>query len=164
MPGRPSPAGEVERQQTKRDAAAEIGPLSKRELFLVGVSLHWAEGTKAHGGQERVTFINSDPDMINTFLAWLRLLDVGTGHLRFHGHIHESADVPAAEQFWAELVGEGSTFGKATLKKHKPQTNRQNTGVGYHGCLTIRVNKSASLCRRIEGWRYGIVLSASPAT
>lgn len=62
---------EAERQQTKRDAAAEIGTMAERELFMLGVGLYWAEGTKAkpHRLQERVTFTNSDPHMIRVFLA-----------------------------------------------------------------------------------------------
>lgn len=69
---------DAERTLTKKGAAAEIGPLSPRELFLVGVGLYWAEGSKskAYRQQERATFVNSDPDMISVYLAWLRLLGV----------------------------------------------------------------------------------------
>lgn len=156
---------EAERQQTKRDAAAEIGTMTERELLMLGVGLYWAEGTKSkpHRLQERVTFINSDPHMIRVFLAWLRLLNVPAEHLRFHVHIHESADVHEAERFWKEEVGRSGSFGKTTLKKHNPVTNRKNTGGLYHGCLVVRVNKSAELYRRIEGWWCGIVGAAERA-
>ncbi|MGZ2358391.1 hypothetical protein LRE75_17090 [Streptomyces sp. 372A] len=156
---------EAERQQTKRDAATEIGAMSDRELFMLGVGLYWAEGTKAkpHRPQERVTFVNSDPRMIRVFLTWLRLLGVPPEHLRFHVHIHESADASDAERFWREEVGRSGSFGKTTLKKHNPVTNRKNTGEGYHGCLVVRVNKSAELYRRIEGWWCGIVGAAERA-
>ncbi|MFD7868425.1 hypothetical protein [Streptomyces sp. NPDC059783] len=155
----------AERQETQRRATVEIGAMNQRELFLLGVGLYWAEGTKAkpHRRQERVTFINSDPDMIRTFLAWLRLLNVQPAQIRFHVHIHESADVPGAEQYWREVVGRPGLFGKTTLKKHNPTTNRQNTGDGYHDCLVVRVNKSAELYRRIEGWWCGIVGAAEQA-
>jgi hypothetical protein len=75
--------------------------------------------------------------------------------------IHESADVPAAERYWADLVGiEASALGKTTLKKHNPKTVRKNVGEQYHGCLTVRVLQCADLYRRIEGWWYGIVVHA----
>ncbi|MFG2431522.1 hypothetical protein [Streptomyces sp. NPDC048590] len=157
---------EAERQETKRAAAAEFETMTDRELFAVGVALYWAEGSKSkpHRPQERVTFINSDPDMISMYLAWLRLLGVPSEHLRFHVHIHETADATAAERYWADLTGAApSAFGKTTLKKHSPKTNRKNTGEGYRGCLVVRVLKSADLYRRIEGWWYGIVLGAAPA-
>ncbi|MGY5136807.1 hypothetical protein ACWGJW_31210 [Streptomyces nigrescens] len=151
------------RRRTKQAATSEIGELTDRELFLIGVGLYWSEGSKSkpYRLSERVIFINSDPDMIRVYLAWLRLLGVSTDRLRFHVHIHESADVGAAEQFWADLTGvTPSTFGKTTLKKHNPKTVRKNVGADYHGCLMIRVLQCAELYRRIEGWWYGIVLGA----
>ncbi|MGC5409984.1 hypothetical protein ACPXCX_40540, partial [Streptomyces sp. DT225] len=94
---------ERERQETKRAAEHEIGALTERELFLLGVGLYWAEGTKdkPHARRERVTFVNSDPAMIQIFLAWLALVGVSPDNLRFHLMIHESADVVAAENYWA---------------------------------------------------------------
>ncbi|RST05981.1 hypothetical protein E2C00_09475 [Streptomyces sp. WAC05374] len=155
---------DAEREQTKTAAANAVGDLSERELFLAGVGLYWAEGTKskAHRPQERVTFINSDPGMIEVFLSWLTLLGVKREQLRYHVHVHESADVGEAERFWAEVVGEDvRMLGRTTLKRHNPKTNRKNTSQGYHGCLAIRVLQSADLYRRIEGSWYGIVGAAS---
>ena len=151
---------EEERRRTKAAAAAEIGSLSERELFLIGVGLYWAEGSKSkpYRQDESVLFVNSDPDMIRLYLAWLDLLEVERERLRFHVLIHESADVRAAEHHWAELTGAGPDFfNKTTLKKHNPKTVRKNTGESYRGCLVVRVRQGADLYRRIEGWWYGIV-------
>ncbi|MGV2919380.1 hypothetical protein [Streptomyces alfalfae] len=152
-----------ERQQAKRDAANEVGSLSDRELFLVGVGLYWAEGTKAkpYRPQERVDFVNSDPGMIQVFLAWLDLLGVQRERLRFCVMIHESADVAGAERYWSELTGaDASAFNKTVLKKHNPKTVRKNTAENYRGCLAVRVRQGSDLYRRIEGAWCGIVLSA----
>lgn len=154
---------ETERRRTKEAARLETATLTERELFLVGVGLYWAEGSmsKPHRRQERVSFINSDPDMISVYLAWLRLLGVTPEQLRFHVHIHETADVTEAERFWAQHAGaDASRFGKTSLKKHQPTTNRKNVGENYRGCLVIHVLQSAELYRRIEGWWYGIVGAA----
>ncbi|MEU7107857.1 hypothetical protein ABZ951_22845 [Streptomyces sp. NPDC046215] len=159
-------ARDLQRQETKSAATQEIGRISDRELFIAGVALYWAEGTKSkpHRRSELVTFVNSDPDMISLYLAWLRLLGVENSRLRFHVLIHESADVAAAEHFWAEHVGIGiGSFGKTTLKRHNPKTVRKNVGENYRGCLTVRVLQGADLYRRIEGWWYGIVLGVKPA-
>ncbi|MGY1454213.1 hypothetical protein [Streptomyces sp. SS8] len=154
---------EVLRQQTKARAANEIGHMTDRELFLVGVGLYWAEGTKSkpYRLDERVVFVNSDPGMITLYLRWLALLGVEPERLRFRVMIHESADVERAERYWADLVGVDVTaLEGTTLKKHNPVTVRKNTGEAYHGCLTVRVLGSADLYRRIEGWWYGIVVEA----
>ncbi|GHA95007.1 helix-turn-helix domain-containing protein [Streptomyces termitum] len=156
---------EEERQAVKRAAHDEIGTLSARELFLLGVGLYWAEGTKdkPHARRERVTFVNSDPGMVRVFAAWLDLLDVPAERRTYSLMIHETADVAAAELHWAELLGVDPTrFGKTTLKRHNPKTVRKNTGAEYRGCLVVRVRGSADLYRRIEGAWYGIVGAASP--
>ncbi|MCX5406773.1 hypothetical protein OHA37_23225 [Streptomyces sp. NBC_00335] len=153
-----------ERRQVKRDAAAEIGSFSERDLFLVGVSLYWSEGSKdkTYARRERAVFVNSDAGMVTTYLAWLRLLGVKDEDLRFAVTIHESADVVGAEAFWADLAGvPQAQFLKTTLKRHNPKTVRKNTGESYHGCLAVRVLQSAGLYRRVEGWWCGIVGAAS---
>ncbi|WP_086694656.1 hypothetical protein [Streptomyces recifensis] len=155
-----------ERRRTKDEARRRVGALTDRELFLVGVGLYWAEGAKdkPYDRREHVTFVNSDPGMITTFLAWLDLLDVERERLRFTVMIHETADVPGAERFWAEVVdADRAAFNKTSLKKHNPKTVRRNTGDSYRGCLVIKVLKSADLYRRIEGAWYGIVEAAREA-
>ncbi|WNF01679.1 hypothetical protein PS467_25680 [Streptomyces luomodiensis] len=154
---------EIERQQTKFAAAREIGAMTDRELFLVGVGLYWSEGSKSkpHRHSEAVVFINSDPGMIQTYLAWLSLLGVEPDRIRYRVMIHESAQVADAEQYWADLVGvDVDTLEKTTLKKHNPKTVRKNVGEHYRGCFVVRVLKGADLYRRIEGWWYGIVVGA----
>ncbi|WP_155054005.1 helix-turn-helix domain-containing protein [Streptomyces blattellae] len=155
-----------ERQRTKEAAKQAVGKLSPRELFLVGVSLYWAEGgkDKPYDRRENVAFVNSDPGMIQVFLAWLDLLGVERERLRYTVMIHENADVAGAEQYWADLVGDDSSvFNKTTLKKHNPKTVRKNVGDNYRGCLVIKVLKGADLYRRIEGSWCGIVGGATAA-
>ncbi|MFE7601447.1 hypothetical protein [Streptomyces sp. NPDC057494] len=155
-----------ERQETKRLAQKSIGTLSDRELFVTGVALYWAEGTKdkSYSRRESLQFINSDPNVIALYLRWLGLLGVDADRLRFRVSIHESADVANAERFWAELAGvDCSTFQKTTLKRHNSRTVRKNASEAYHGCLVVYVLRSADLYRRIEGAWYGIVGAATAA-
>ncbi|MGW6739785.1 hypothetical protein ACWGDX_03385 [Streptomyces sp. NPDC055025] len=154
-----------ERRTTKAAATAEIGTMSDRDLFVTGVALYWAEGTKdkSYARRESVIFVNSDPSVIRVYLAWLGLLGVGPERLRYRVMIHESADVEAAERYWADLAGvDVSTFQKTTLKKHNPKTVRKNVSEVYRGCLVVRVTQSADLYRRVEGAWYGIVLGTEP--
>lgn len=154
---------DAERQRTKMTAKEEIGALADRDLFLVGVALYWAEGTKdkPYDRRENVTFINSDPGMIQAYQAWLTLLGITPDRLSYRLAIHESADVETAKLYWAELVGvDVAVFQKTTLKKHNPKTVRKNVGEDYRGCLVIRVAQGAELYRRIEGWWHGIVEQA----
>ncbi len=71
-------------------------------------------------------------------------------------HIHESADIRAAEQFWLEVTGADLTqFRQPTLKRHNPKTVRKKVGDDYHGCLRLDVARSAELYQRIAGWAAG---------
>lgn len=156
---------EEERQRTKAAAASEIGTLTDRELFVAGVALYWAEGSKdkPYARRENVQFVNSDPGVIRLYLAWLDLLGVERGRLRFRVMIHTTADVEGAERYWADVAGvDTSLFHKTTLKKHNPRTVRKNVGENYRGCLVISVLQGAELYRRIEGWWYGIVGAVRP--
>jgi hypothetical protein len=153
-----------ERRRVKQEARSAVGSLSPRELFLTGVALYWAEGSKdkPYARRERVVFVNSDPGVIRTYLAWLRLVGAPFERLRFAVMIHEGADTQAAEAYWAELTGaHASAFYKTTLKKHNPKTARRNTGENYRGCLAVYVLQAADLYRRIEGAWCGIVEAAT---
>ncbi|MFJ4873690.1 hypothetical protein ACIP93_00485 [Streptomyces sp. NPDC088745] len=151
---------EAERARTKQAARDEIGTLTDRELFLLGVGLYWSEGTKdkPYARRETVAFINSDPGMIRVYLAWLALLGIASERIQYRVMIHELADVSAAERYWADLAGvEVSALARTTLKKHNPKTVRKNVGDDYRGCLVVRVAKGAQLYQRIEGWWAGII-------
>lgn len=141
-------------------AARRIDRIGDRELLIAGAILYWAEGSKSKPWrrQERVVFVNSDPDLVELFLAWLRLLGVTGERLVPRVQIHESADVGAAVEYWARVTGiPAEEFRRATLKRHNPKTVRKNVGDTYPGCLIIQVRRSAELYREIHGWVVGIV-------
>ncbi|MFI6149014.1 hypothetical protein [Streptomyces sp. NPDC051109] len=149
-----------QRARVKQSSRTEIGQLTDRELFLAGVALYWAEGAKdkSYDRREKVHFVNSDPGVIQVFLAWLDLIGVPRERIRYRVMIHESADVGAAEEYWIAAVGgDRGQFAKATLKKHNPKTTRRNTGENYRGCLVLYVSQSADIYRRVEGAWCGIV-------
>lgn len=145
--------------QIQGRAATEVGGITDRELFLLGVTAYWCEGSKAKpwSSSAQVAFINSDATLIRLFLRWLALIGVPESALVFTVSIHERADVAAAHRYWSGVVGKPSAaFRKPSLKRHNPKTVRRNTGEAYVGCLTIGVRRSADLNRRIAGWWQGI--------
>jgi hypothetical protein len=104
---------------------------------------------------------NSDPSVIVVFVRWLALIGIGLDRCRFRVAIHESADVPGAERYWADLVGfDVATIYRSTIKRHQPKTVRYNTGESYRGCLVVDVAMSAELYRHVEGWWRGVASGA----
>lgn len=140
-------------------AAVSVLSLTDQDILRLGALIYWCEGTKAKPWrtQARVVFINSDPDLIKLFLAFLRVAGVARDRIQFRVAIHESADVDAAVVWWAQVVrADPAKFLRATLKRHNPRTVRHNTGAAYHGCLDVRVRKSRELYWKIEGWVAGV--------
>jgi hypothetical protein len=100
--------------------------------------------------------------MIRMFLWWLESFGIDRSRCRFHVQIHETADVPAAEKYWADLFGiDPAHFNRTTLKRHNPKTVRKNVGDHYHGCLTVDVLQSARLFQFVSGWWRGLVAGAT---
>ena len=153
-------------QQRKLDAARGVGQLDDKTLLLLGAVAYWCEGAKSKPWrrQGKWTFINSDPLLMRLMVRWLRLLDVPPERWVVRIQIHETADLPAAEDHWRHVLGlPDLQFGKAVIKRHKPLTNRKNVGETYHGCASIYVRNGAQLLQQVEGWVVGALLGAGGA-
>ncbi len=151
------------RARIEAEARAQITNLSESELFVAGVVAYWAEGAKNKPWRtgQSVKFSNSDPRLIQLFVAWLRLVGVSPDRLIFRLHIHQSADATDALAFWSKVVdAPASQFGNTTVKSHNPKTVRKNVGADYHGCLVVYVRNSAALNLQIEGWFEGLAVAA----
>ncbi len=147
------------RQQVEQDAHRDaVGPLTERELRLVGAAIYWAEGakTKPWRRTHRLAFMNSDASMIRVFLAYLDLVGIQRHLINCRVQIHENADVAAATAYWRGIVGEDVQWQRATLKRHNPKSVRHNRGEAYCGCLYIDVRRSAVEYRRAAGTWEGI--------
>jgi hypothetical protein len=156
------PRREANRQAVTDAAAKSVGPLNDREIVIAGAIAYWCEGTKnkPYRRADRVVFINSDPALVQFFLRFLAVVGVEPDRVRCMVHIHESADVEAAQQFWLRITGlEPTQFRSPSLKRHNPKTVRKNTGDDYHGCLRIEVRRSGDLYRQIEGWATAAMAS-----
>jgi hypothetical protein len=149
------------RAEAAAAAAAWVARLRPREVLLVGAAIYWCEGSKAKPWRPhdcRVRLVNSDPMLVLLFLRFVEALGVPRETLRFRVSIHESADVAAAVEWWAGLVGiPGARFQPTSRKKHRPQTRRRNVGEGYRGCLSVEVPRSRRIYWRIEGIMRGMV-------
>jgi transcriptional regulator with XRE-family HTH domain len=146
----------------ERDGIIEVGTISTRELWLIGVALYWAEGSKQyeHSPSTGVVFNNSDVRMIRFFLRWLEQMKVPTSSTCFELYVHETrkSDTLAFKRWWARELGiPVSRLDKVYFKKGNPKTKRKNVGDLYHGLIRIRVNSSTALNRKIGGWVHGIV-------
>lgn len=150
-----------EKESIRARARAELGRLTDREIQIAGAVAYWCEGSKNKPGRpgcDRVVFTNSDPGMIKFFIRFLDVAGVDRRAHVYRLYIHETADVEAAQRYWLDVTGaDPEQFRRPSLKRHKPATNRTNTGESYHGCLRVEVRRSLMLFQRIEGWAQGVM-------
>jgi orotate phosphoribosyltransferase-like protein len=156
-------ADDAERAAFVDAVAASVGPVSDELLDLLATVTYWCEGSKRKpwNRHDRLSLINSDPDVIRLWCEWLRRRGVAPERWRLRVNIHESADVARATRYWADVVRRPvEEFQRPTLKRHNPKTVRKNVGESYHGCLAVNVLQGRVLYREIEGLWRGIVAQA----
>ncbi len=143
-------------------AAMEIGEMTGRDLWLAGIMLYWAEGSKQKETNVSVgvKFSNSDPKMLFFFIMWLKkFLKVSDNEIVFEIFIHESYKEKENDfiSYWSKILNYPvSKFDRVYYKKHNIKTKRKNIGENYHGQLAIIVKKSTLLNRKIIGWIEGV--------
>ena len=149
-------------EEIKSIARKEISGISEREMWLIGVALYWAEGSKQKSinVSTRTIFSNSDPLMIKLFLEWLKkFCKVSSQDIIFSVYLHESVYNRRQEilKYWSNITGYPlSQFKQVVWKKNKINTKRKNIGVNYYGLLRITISRSTNLNRKISGWIEGI--------
>ena len=139
-------------------AKIEVGHISHRELWLIGIALYWAEGSKEKDYKpgSRASFSNSDPNMIALFIKWLKdCVGLIEDDLMLSIYVHESCidRVFAIRKYWSDFLELPASFFKDIYyKKNKLNTKRKNSGNLYNGLLRVNIRSSSDLNRRIAGW------------
>ena len=139
----------------------EIGAISDREMWLIGTTLYWAEGSKEKewAPGSRTSFTNMDKSMIEVFLKWLCLCGIKKSDLSFGLYIHDNhkARVEEIKKYWAKVTSFPiSKFIHIYFKRNKTNTKRRNVGLNYFGIIKITVRQSSTFLRKITGWTSGI--------
>lgn len=147
-------------KEIKEKARREIRKISKRELWLIGTALYWAEGAKEKSKGSRLEFCNSDPEMIKLFLRWIKtIMKVSDESIRLSIYIHKNNEerIKEVQKYWSQVTGFPIFYFKNIIwKKHNIKTNRKNVEKSYFGLLRITILKSTNLNRKVVGWIEGI--------
>lgn len=135
------------------EAGTEAKVLIKDNLFLSGLMLYWAEGTKR--GEEMVAFSNSDPNMISLIMRWFReVCLVQEDRFRVQIHIHSLHKKEEIKSYWSKTTKVPlRQFHKLIVKKTSLSHRKQPL---YEGTCSIRVYDKC-LFRKIMGWKIGVL-------
>jgi hypothetical protein len=149
-------------QRLIKESKSEIGRITSRDLFLIGVALYWAEGTKqkTHNVSQGLELINDDYKLLKVFLVWLHAIQIDRSRIVFEIYLHEASRNREKEviQYWTrQLQLPRSTRISVYFKRHKTRGLRRKPAEEYFGSLRIRVRASTDLNRQIRGWIDGII-------
>lgn len=143
-----------------KEGMEEIGNLSKRELFLVGIALYWAEGFKK---DTQVGFANSNLGMIKLYLKWLqKCCDVKLEDLIFRVtlNISHKDRIDTVQEYWSKSIGVPLiNFRRPFYQNFLWKKSYENPNE-YYGVLRIKVRRSIDFLRKIHGWIEGLRLQA----
>jgi transcriptional regulator with XRE-family HTH domain len=76
----------------------ELGELSKRDLWLLGIGLYIGEGSKT---TEAIRIVNSDPAVVKLAIKWLKdVCGLKDENLTISLHLYPDSDVEACKTYW----------------------------------------------------------------
>ena len=113
---------------------------TKDTLAYVGAALYWAEGNK----DGTMRFANSDPNMMQVYLLWLReALSVATSELscRLSSlYLNNGLTYEEVQSFWSEVTGvPENQFTKPTINLRPTSSKSKREHRLPYGVLSIRV-------------------------
>lgn len=142
------------RQESIRDirktAIKDIGRISRRDLFVFGLGLYLGEGCKTNS---QIRVMNSDPHVIQTTIAWFRMLGVEKRQMKLCLHLYPDNYVRQSLQFWSRTTSiplsqfqkhqiDRRTDKKAKMRRKLPfgtaQLTVQSGGRKEYGVLFFR--------------------------
>lgn len=140
----------------KRQGVNKVGKLTKREVFLVGSALYWAEGFKK---DKQAGLANQDPAMIKFFIKWLqecfgyKLSDLTARTTMNISHKHRTDEI---NRYWSLITSiPSSEFGNPIYQNFKWKKIYENPNE-YYGVLRIKVRRSQDFLRKIYGFIEGL--------
>ena len=149
-------------RKTVLAAQKEIGHLSNRDLWLLGLGIYIGEGSKSI---ESTRIVNSDPAIIRISIKWFKeVCGLDNSNIILSLNIYPDIDEREAISYWSEVTGiPHANFRKTQVDVRKSKTTKLRRKLPY-GTLQIRIvsngnpNNGVKLFRRIRGWTKGVLI------
>lgn len=145
----------------KKEGINQIGKLTKREIFLIGIALYWGEGFKK---DHQVGFANTDPNMLLFFICWLETcfnIQINDLIIRVTLNIHHKEKINNIILYWSKQLSIPINQFSKPYFQNTIQKKKYESDDAYHGVLRIKVRKSVNLLRKIYGFIEGISLNVT---
>lgn len=156
----------IRRQKEKAiildQAVKNFGELSRREKFIAGIALYWAEGFK-HVSEKRLGFCNSDPLMMKFQMNfWIECLGIEKDQITARLSLNErfKDETEKLQKYWSDYLElPASQFTKPFYQKSKTVKD-YGTAKGYNGVLRIHARKSSRKMMEMRGYMKAMSLKS----
>ncbi len=132
------------------NAKNDIGKISNKDLFFIGLGIYWGEGVKSRTGQAAV--VNSDSRIIKISKLWFtNCLSVPDTDFRPYLYISYSHKDRENElmTYWSNVLNLPISQFKSPIYIHQKTKQLYENHDAYYGVLALRVLKSTNLKYKI---------------
>lgn len=147
--------------RAKKIARKDIGVISRRDLFMVGLGVYMGEGTKT---SNVIRIVNANPQIIRLGVRWFKeVIGLKNENLSMRMYLYPDSNERECLKFWMGVTGlpkknflstQIDTRGdKKSTKKSKLQFGTVHLGVKSNGDKDFGV----FLFRRIEAWQNEVL-------
>lgn len=142
--------------EMKALAEREVGKVSERDLWFLGIGLYLGEGAKSY---ENISFSNSDPSTIKVIIKWFKKnCHIKNRNLKAYIHIYPDNDINKTISYWSKITGiPKKNFAKPIIDKRNNKRRSKRRSLPY-GTIDVRVKSLGDkklgrrLHRHIMGW------------
>lgn len=127
-------------KQDYENAKRKLLPLTKKELYLLGLFLYWGEGTKGFSG--RLSLNNTDPKVVKFYYYWLtKILRVKKEKIKVLVHLYKDMKIEESLNYWSEYLGIPRDQFNKPYNKDSLRSNLTQKGFGHGTCCVNVCNK-----------------------
>ncbi len=143
-------------EQAARAAKNEIGKITKRDLFMLGIGIYIGEGAKTN---DHIRVINADPKIIKFAVGWFeKVCGLSRENFRIRLHLYPDNNIEQCIKFWSGASGIPMNQFQKTHIDIRENKKIFKKGKLPHGTahLSIRSNGKKEfgvfLARKINAW------------
>ncbi len=143
-------------KKAKEEATLDIGNLTRRDIFMLGLGLYIGEGTKS---TQETTFVNANVTVMRFVVRWLHdALGVGKKHIRIRLHLYPDSDIRVCEDFWASQLRIPLEQFSPPVIDRRENKRKSNAGKLPYGTAHLTVRSLGEerfgvfLARKIRAW------------
>ncbi|MAF80239.1 hypothetical protein CL629_04135 [bacterium] len=148
-----------ETSQLKQEGKREVGNLTRRDLFLLGLGIYIGEGSKSY---EFAQVINSDPRIIKLAIRWFQdACGVPLSHIKVLLYLYPDNKTEECIRYWIKVTNlPASNFQNPIIdaRTNKLRIKRRKLPYGTARITIVSKGKpefGVRLHRKIMGWIEG---------